>query len=233
MWVNRYTDVKNQAKIYFGGKTRLMWVEGDTKEKCPTCLALNGIVAFAQEWEMSGVRPQSPPNEILNCGGWNCSCTLQVTDKRRSPNALQRIMDIAISANIGEKSYNPSQPRVPAGDSEGGQWVSQGINRPIKEQVDEIYNNIRNIRSQLVSLETIVRRSEYGEIDKIYGSACEGIHQAISTGRVNGSVEYFIMNSSPKVLAKLIVDVAVNVPNPLANIAIYLNEHYNEIGRIK
>jgi hypothetical protein len=124
MWVNRYTDVKNQAKIYFGGKTRLEWVEGDTKEKCPTCLALNGIVALAQEWEQSGVRPQSPPNNTLECGGWNCQCTLQVTDKRRSPMALQRIMDIATSANVG-KSYNPSQPRVPAGDSEGGQWTSE------------------------------------------------------------------------------------------------------------
>jgi hypothetical protein len=100
LWVSRYTDVKNQAKIYFGGKTRLIWVEGDTKEKCPTCLALNGIVAFAQEWEMSGVRPQSPPNDILVCGGWNCSCTLQVTDKRRSPLALQRIMDIVTAANV-------------------------------------------------------------------------------------------------------------------------------------
>jgi len=100
LWVKRYTDVKNQAKIYFGGKTRLMWVEGDTKEKCPTCLALNGIVAFAQEWEQAAVRPQSPPNETLQCGGWNCSCTLQVTDKRRSPLALQRIMDIVTAANL-------------------------------------------------------------------------------------------------------------------------------------
>ena len=100
MWVNRYTDVVNQAKIYFGGKTRLEWVEGDTIEKCPTCLALNGIVAFAQEWEQAGVRPQSPPNDALVCGGWNCSCTLQTTDKRRSPLALQRIMDIVTAANV-------------------------------------------------------------------------------------------------------------------------------------
>jgi hypothetical protein len=150
LWINRYTDVVNQAKIYFGGKTRLIWVEGDTLEKCPTCLALNGIVAFAQEWEQSGVRPQSPPNNAIECGGWNCSCTLQVTDKRRSPLALQRIMDIATSANIGGKSYNPSQPRVPAGDSEGGQWVSQGlsinggIDPIIKNDVENAYNKSIN-----------------------------------------------------------------------------------------
>lgn len=100
LWINRYADVVNQAEIYFGGKTRLEWVEGDTKEKCSTCLALNGIVAFAQEWEQAGVRPQSPPNTTLVCGGWNCGCSLEPTDKRRSPNALQRIMDIATSANV-------------------------------------------------------------------------------------------------------------------------------------
>jgi hypothetical protein len=34
-------------------------------------------------------------------------------------------MDIATAANIEEKSvkYSPDQPRVPAGDSEGGQWT--------------------------------------------------------------------------------------------------------------
>jgi len=124
LWVSRYTDTVNQARIYFGNRTRLEWIEGDTKDKCESCLALNGIVAFAFEWEQSGVRPQSPPNGALTCGGWECQCRLEVTDKRRTPNALQRIMDIAVASNVG-KSYNPYQPRVPAGDPEGGQWTSE------------------------------------------------------------------------------------------------------------
>lgn len=158
---------------------------------------------------------------------------IQIIIDAETPHALGRLMDIATAASVEEKSmkYSPDQPRVPAGDSEGGQWTSEGIDRPIKEQIEEIYNNIRNIHSPLVSLETIVRRSEYGEINKIYGAACEGIHQAIITGRVSGVVEYYIMNLGPKLLAKLIVDVSVNVINPLANVAIYLNEHYYIIRR--
>ncbi len=133
LWVARYTDVINRAKTYFGGMTRLEWKLGETEQHCDTCAALNGIVAWAKEWEQAGVHPQSPPNEILQCGGWKCDCSLNVTDKRRSPGALGRIMDIAVAANIG-KSYNPNQPRVPAGDSEGGQWTSgiEGNNKDPK-----------------------------------------------------------------------------------------------------
>jgi len=62
-----------------------LWVFDDTAEKCDTCLALNGIVAYAWEWETAGFRPQSPPNALLTCGGWHCECELRHTEKRRSP----------------------------------------------------------------------------------------------------------------------------------------------------
>jgi hypothetical protein len=100
LWVARYNDAANRAKVYFGGRQRLVWTLGATEEHCETCAALNGIVAFADEWEQSGIRPQSPPNEILACGGWQCDCSLELTDKRRSPDALGRLMDIATAANI-------------------------------------------------------------------------------------------------------------------------------------
>jgi len=100
LWVSRYTDVINRAKVYFGSKTRLEWTLGETEQHCETCAALNGIVAYAQEWEQAGVHPQSPPNNVLECGGWQCDCSLTQTDRRRSPNALQRIMDIAVAANL-------------------------------------------------------------------------------------------------------------------------------------
>lgn len=100
LWVNRYTDVIGRARVYFGGKTRLKWTLGKTEEHCETCAALNGIVAFADEWEQSGIRPQSPPNAILSCGGWQCGCSLEITDQRRSPDALGRLMDIATAANV-------------------------------------------------------------------------------------------------------------------------------------
>jgi len=133
LWVARYTDVVSRARSYFGNKTRLIWVEGDTKDKCDSCVALDGIVAFAFEWEQSGVRPQSPPNGTLTCGGWECQCRLDVTDKRRSPNALKRIMDIAVAANIGKSmKYSPDQPRVPVGHSRGGEWISYDYDNKLK-----------------------------------------------------------------------------------------------------
>ncbi len=100
LWVNRYTDVIGRARVYFGGKTRLKWTLGKTEEHCETCATLNGIVAFASEWELAGIKPQSPPNEMLACGGWNCDCSLEVTDQRRSPNALDTLMNIATARNL-------------------------------------------------------------------------------------------------------------------------------------
>jgi hypothetical protein len=99
-WVLRYTDTVNSAKIYFGKKERLVWTLGATEEHCQSCAKLNGIVAYAEEWEQSGVKPQSPPNSAIECGGWKCDCSLETTDKRRTPNALTRIMDIAVSGSI-------------------------------------------------------------------------------------------------------------------------------------
>jgi len=95
LWVSRYEDTKNEAILFYSEKNqRLMWVEGDTKDKCRTCLALDGIVAYASEWEAAGVQPQSPPNPYLECSGWECGCSLRPTDQRRSPDALNIIMQI-------------------------------------------------------------------------------------------------------------------------------------------
>jgi hypothetical protein len=96
LWVNRYEDVMNQAIVISAEeKTKLEWVYGDT-EHCETCAQLNGIVAYAREWDESGVRPQNPPNGMLTCGGWKCQCQLIPTTKRKSPNALDRILSIGL-----------------------------------------------------------------------------------------------------------------------------------------
>lgn len=98
LWANRYNEVKNEALIHFGNRQKLEWQLGKTEEHCTTCLALNGMVAWANEWEQSGVRPQNAPNPVLECGGWNCDCQLVLTDKRKTSNALEKLMDIAIAA---------------------------------------------------------------------------------------------------------------------------------------
>ena len=100
LWVNRYNEVINEARVYFGDEQKLVWQLGATEEHCETCSRLNGIVAYAREWDIANIKPQNPPNGKLECGGWNCDCSLEPTDKRRSPNALTRLLDIAMSRAI-------------------------------------------------------------------------------------------------------------------------------------
>lgn len=97
LWAHRYQEVVNEARVWFGGKTRLIWVLGDTEEHCASCSQLAGIVAFADEWDQSGIRPQRPPNHFLACRGWHCDCHLDVTTQRRSPNALDRLTQFTTS----------------------------------------------------------------------------------------------------------------------------------------
>lgn len=96
MWANRYTEAYNEAlrliALQNGGK--LVWVYGDA-DHCETCLSLNGIVAYASEWEQSGVKPQNAPNNALVCGGWRCQCSLQPTDAKRTRKVLDKIRSIA------------------------------------------------------------------------------------------------------------------------------------------
>lgn len=92
VWANRYNDVINQAMLYWGAKERLIWKEGDTNKKCATCPRLNGIVAFGDEWSRAGFHPQRPPNHKIECGGWGCHCSLTPTKKRRTTNALKKLL---------------------------------------------------------------------------------------------------------------------------------------------
>jgi hypothetical protein len=92
IWANRYNDVVNRAVVWFGDRENIEWIYGDT-EHCKTCEALNGIVAWAKEWELAGVVPQNPDNPVLECRGWRCQCRLEPTDKRRTRNAFDRIME--------------------------------------------------------------------------------------------------------------------------------------------
>jgi hypothetical protein len=89
IWANRYNDVVNQSIIATGNQ-KLIWIFGDT-DHCSTCERLNGIVAWAEEWDEAGVVPQTPPNDNLECGGWRCACTLIPTTARHTRNALDCI----------------------------------------------------------------------------------------------------------------------------------------------
>jgi len=102
MWANRYNDVYNQAKLTIAkimGK-KLEWVMGEA-EHCSTCQTLSGKVAYAAEWERSGFQPQQPPNGLLECGGWNCACSLVPTDKRKTYRIAQWLIDFASNISLG------------------------------------------------------------------------------------------------------------------------------------
>lgn len=100
IWVNRYNDTANRAKVHFGGKIKYRWDLGQTEEHCETCQALNGLVAFSDEWETAGLHPQSPPNDLLECGGWKCDCTLNSTTERRTSGVLDKLLTIAVSRKL-------------------------------------------------------------------------------------------------------------------------------------
>jgi hypothetical protein len=101
MWVNRYNDVVNIAKLETSDqKDKLEWVLGATEQHCTTCASLNGIVASAREWEETGFHPQQPPNDLLECGGWRCDCSLQPTDKRKTQGAMDRLLTLAVGQNV-------------------------------------------------------------------------------------------------------------------------------------
>ena len=88
LWVNRYSDVKNEAQILACGDQKLRWDLGATEQHCRTCYALNGKVKRASFWKKLGVRPQNAPNALLECGGWKCDCDLVVTDEPISRGAM-------------------------------------------------------------------------------------------------------------------------------------------------
>jgi hypothetical protein len=95
LWANRWSESYNNAIALItqdnGGN--LIWQYGEA-EHCDTCRSLNGIVASAKEWTTAGVKPQNAPNNLIDCGGWQCKCSLSPTSSRRSPKALDSIMNI-------------------------------------------------------------------------------------------------------------------------------------------
>jgi hypothetical protein len=108
MWVNRFREAQNTARVYFGGKKRLEFVLGPTEQHCHTgdrpgkvgCADLAGIVLFATEWNQTGIIPNVANSSVLACGGWHCECQLRPTDKSRTPRGLSRVLDMMTGVNL-------------------------------------------------------------------------------------------------------------------------------------
>lgn len=91
LWVERYQDVVQRAKVMACADRKLKWVYDPSKENCSTCAKLNGKVKRASYWEAAGIQPKNPPNPALRCGGWRCGCVLEPTDERASPGPLPNV----------------------------------------------------------------------------------------------------------------------------------------------
>lgn len=76
LWVNKYNEVKELAKVTCGKEKRYRFNLGGAVDHCDTCAWLDGVVAFGDVWAGSGVMPQS---RSLICGGYNCQCGLTET----------------------------------------------------------------------------------------------------------------------------------------------------------
>ena len=96
IWANRWNEAYNAALhlIAVDNQDNEDWILGETETHCPSCSALNGIVVRASDWEDLGVHPQGAPNDSLDCGGWNCDCRREATDKRRTRNGYDKIAGI-------------------------------------------------------------------------------------------------------------------------------------------
>lgn len=99
-WANQYNTAYNQAKLLIDTENggNLIWRKGATENGCNTCASLDGIVMSAKEWESLNLHPRGYPNPLLDCQGGgpvnNCDCTLEPTDKRRSPKAYDTVLNI-------------------------------------------------------------------------------------------------------------------------------------------
>lgn len=80
LWVNRYNQAINKARMMACADRKLVWQLGVREQHCRTCNALNGKVKRASVWNAVGVLPQNAPNPLLECEGWNCGCSLTPTD---------------------------------------------------------------------------------------------------------------------------------------------------------
>ncbi len=94
LWATRWNEAYSEAMklITMRAGGRLMWVEGDTEDKCEVCKSLDGIVAYASLWDELNVRPQHAPNNKLQCGGWKCGCYFLPTNKRQTKDAKKKIL---------------------------------------------------------------------------------------------------------------------------------------------
>lgn len=89
-WVNRWRDAKNRSLEAANNDPKLMWNLG-IAEHCASCVKLSGKTKRASYWAERDIHPQQPPNDKLECGGWECKCFFTPTDEPLSRGPLPRL----------------------------------------------------------------------------------------------------------------------------------------------
>lgn len=80
VWISRYDEVKNLARLMSGENIKQVWRIGNTEKSCRTCLKLAGRVHRKSVWLAHNIAPQMI-TDLLECGGWRCDCRLEDTDE--------------------------------------------------------------------------------------------------------------------------------------------------------
>ena len=90
IWIARYDEVRNAARVMACKDKPLEWVLG-VAEHCDSCVKLSGKVKRASWWQTNGILPRQPGAPYLICGGWRCQCSLVLTAKPLSRGAMPRL----------------------------------------------------------------------------------------------------------------------------------------------
>lgn len=80
LWSRKSLDVIYQQGLLSADSNGLYeWHLGATEKHCATCLRMNGVIKRLSKWHEDGILPQG---STLECGGYNCDCTLKRRRKK-------------------------------------------------------------------------------------------------------------------------------------------------------
>lgn len=82
MWVSKYEQVKSIAQSLACADRKIIWIWDPAKDHCRDCANYNGRVYRGSVWARWGIATQS---RSLACGGLNCGCRQEETDKPITP----------------------------------------------------------------------------------------------------------------------------------------------------
>lgn len=76
-WVESLRDIGSRGKASALKNKMGTWRLGDTEKHCRTCSRLNGQRHRLSWFLERGYLPQENGSESLDCGGWECDCTIE------------------------------------------------------------------------------------------------------------------------------------------------------------